>query len=224
MRATALTTLALVALLSAACNGSTGPTPGASAAPSATVAAIETEPPASEEPTAAPESEEPPPSEPPLETEPPASDEPGASASSGPGPAAACSGNDQNRDFFRAAASALDWTVYCAVLPTGWFVDSGQYRQAGGGRVEIAYRGPGGARLELNEGAFCTAEDGCVPAGSEAGEASFGDRTGAFVALDDGGWAVVVDRGEPVSWLAVGTGMDDAGFREIAGALSPVGG
>jgi hypothetical protein len=118
----------------------------------------------------------------------------------------------------------VSWTVYCAVLPAGWFVDSGQYRQASGGWVQIAYRGPGGARLELHEGAFCTASDGCVPSGTESGDAPFGDKTGTFVALDDGGSAVVVDRGEKISWLAVGTGLDEAAFRAIAGALTIVGG
>ena len=117
----------------------------------------------------------------------------------------------------------MRWTLYCAVLPAGWFVDTGRYRGSGGGWVEIAYKGPGGARLELQEGAFCPATDGCVPSGSDAGNASFGDKTGTFVTLDDGGWAVVVDRGDPISWLAVGTGMDQATFRRLAGALAIVG-
>ena len=159
----------------------------------------------------------------PTETATPPVDEPSSSASTVPGAAAACSGSDKNRDFFRAAASALSWTVYCAVLPAGWFVDTGQYRQAGGGWVEIAYRGPGGARLELHEGAFCSAGDGCVPSGTDAGDGQFGDKTGTAVALDDGGWAVVVDRGEQISWLAVGTDLDEAAFQKIARSLSPVG-
>jgi hypothetical protein len=110
------------------------------------------------------------------------------------------------------------------VLPAGWFVDSGQYRGSGGGRVEIAYKGPGGARLELHEGAFCSTADGCVPPGADAGTASFDGGTGTLVALDGGGWAVVVDRGKSISWLAIGTGMDQATFERIAGALAIVGG
>lgn len=209
--------LFLVAVLLVACNDTAAPTPSIPAA-SASAVTSGTEPPTSEQP---PASEEPSTA---TETDTPPIDEPSSSASSGPGPAAACSGNDENRDFFRAAASALDWTVYCAVLPAGWFVDTGQYRQAGGGWVQIAYRGPGGARLELREGAFCSTGDGCVPPGTELGDASFGDRTGTVVALDDGGFALVVDRGEKISWLAVGTGMDEAAFRRIAAGLAPVGG
>jgi hypothetical protein len=215
--------LILAAVLVGACLPAATTAPAtASPAPSASEPPAGTEPPVTVEPTAAPVSQEPPPSTPAIDTPPPV--EPSASASAGPGPAGACSGSAENRDFFRAAASALSWTVYCAVLPTGWFVDSGQYRQGAGGSVQIAYRGPGGARLELHEGAFCTAADGCVPAGTESGEAPFGDKTGSFVTLDSGGFAVVVGRGEKISWLAVGTGMDEATFRGIAGALAVVGG
>ena len=211
--------LFLASVLAVACNGSAAPTaspqtPGATpgavtAAPS--IGGEQTLPAASEETTTPPVE-----SEPPIET-------PSLPPSAAPGPAAACSGSDENRDFFRAAASVLRWTVYCAVLPSGWFVDSGQYRQASGGWVQIAYRGPGGARLELREGAFCSAGDGCVPAGTDAGDGQFGDKAGTAVALDDGGWAVVVDRGEQISWLAVGTDLDEAAFQKIARALSPVG-
>ncbi|HTG42255.1 MAG TPA: hypothetical protein VK697_11650 [Methylomirabilota bacterium] len=215
--------LILAAVLVAACLPSaTSAPPATSPAPTPGDSVAATDSPASVEPTAPPASAEPTPSTAVIDSPPPV--EPSASASAGPGPAGACSGSDENRDFFRAAASALSWTVYCAVVPAGWFVDSGQYRQASGGWVQIAYRGPGGARLELHEGAFCTASDGCVPSGTESGDAPFGDKMGTFVALDDGGFAVVVDRGEKISWLAVGTGLDEAAFRAIAGALTVVGG
>jgi hypothetical protein len=136
--------------------------------------------------------------------------------------AAACSGSDQNRDFFEDAASVLEWTVYCAVLPTGWFVNSGEYRRAGGGRLEIAYRGPGGARLELHEGAYCAAGDGCVPSGTETGDATFGDKAGTLIATDSGGWALIVDGNSQISWLAVGTGLDEDAFRALTAALAAV--
>lgn len=215
----AFPTLFLAAVLAVACDGSAAPTPSAQT-PGATAGAVTAAPSTSEEQTLPPASEEA--TTPPVESEPPI-ETPSLPASAAPGPAAACSGSDENRDFFRAAASVLRWTVYCAVLPSGWFVDSGQYRQASGGWVQIAYRGPGGARLELHEGAFCSAGDGCVPSGTDAGDGQFGDKAGTAVALDDGGWAVVVDRGEQISWLAVGTDLDEAAFQKIAKALSPVG-
>ncbi len=169
------------------------------------------------------------PAEPSLEptpspSSPSSSVEPSPSASAGSGAAATCSGTDENRQFFEAAAGTLTWTVYCATLPSGWFVDAGEYRRAGGGRLEISYRGPGGARLELHEGAFCSDGSGCVPSGTESGDASFGDKAGSLVATIDGGWAVVVDRGEAISWLAVGTGINEDAFRAITSALAAVDG
>ena len=144
------------------------------------------------------------------------------SESAGSTAAAVCTGSDANRDFFTKAAASLTWTVYCAVLPARWFVDSGEYRQAGGGRLEIAYRGPGGARFELREGAFCATADGCVPSGADVGDASLGDQTGTLIATDDGGWALVVDAGAPISWLAIGTGVDEDAFRAFAAGLAVV--
>jgi hypothetical protein len=139
-----------------------------------------------------------------------------------PDPAAVCTGSDRNRDFYAAVAEAVDWDVYCPVLPSGWFVDRGTYRLAGGGRLEIAYKGPAGARLELREGAFCSEADGCVPDGTERGEAAFGDRTGTLVELAGGGWAIVVDRGARISWLARGEGLTEAEFVELVARLALV--
>jgi hypothetical protein len=150
--------------------------------------------------------------------------DPSPSESAGSGAAEACSGSDDNRLFFADAAVVLNWTVYCAVLPSGWFVDTGGYRRAGGGRLEIAYRGPDGARLELREGAFCADGTGCVPSGTESGDAAFGDKTGTLIATDDGGWAVVVERDAAISWLAVGTGINEDTFRSITSALAAVDG
>jgi hypothetical protein len=218
-RPTLFLALGLAALV-AACDGATGPTaspeasgslaastpdaPGASAQPSSVPTSSATPAP----PTASP-------------TPDPASPTPG-DGSEAPGPAAACSGTDGNRTFFASVAADVGWTLYCPVLPSGWFVETGEYHLASGGRMDISYRGPSGRRLELHEGAFCSEDDGCVPPGSDAGDATFGGMSGALVALDDGGWAIVVDRGASISWLAVVTGVDEAGARSIAAAFVPV--
>jgi hypothetical protein len=148
--------------------------------------------------------------------------DPSPSASTGPGAAAACSGSDNNRLFFEKAAAVLDWTVYCAVLPSGWFVQGGDYTRGGGGRLEIVYRGPGAARLELHEGAFCTDPADCVPTGPTVGDAAFGDKTGPLFATDEGGWALAVDQAETISWFAIGTGLDEEAFRALTAALAAV--
>lgn len=131
----------------------------------------------------------------------------------------ACAGNADNKRFYLQASEDLDWPVYCPVLPARWVVASGSYSGRGVGLLEISYNGPSGATLVLQEGAFCETSDGCVPAGTDAGEAAFGDQSGTFVTLDDGGYAIVVGRADTPSWLAIATGIDEATFRSFAEAF-----
>ena len=145
------------------------------------------------------------------------------SASADAGSAAACSGTPENRDFFAAVADAVSWPVYCPVLPDGWFVDAGQYRLAGGAWVEVGFRGPGGARLDLREGAICTGDD-CAPEGTDLGAADFGDLSGTLRDLGGGRYAVVVDPGASPSWSLVATGLSEADARSVAAELALVGG
>jgi hypothetical protein len=147
---------------------------------------------------------------------------PAATPGTGTGSAASCSGSDENRDFFASMAAAVDWTVYCPVLADGWFVDDGRYRLAGGGWLEISYDGPGDTRLILQQGGFCSSDDGCVPAGRSVGPVEFGDRTGSLIASDDGTWSVIVNRGANPSWLLVVNGLDEAAVRTIAADLHAV--
>lgn len=195
-----------------------GPTPtpaDATATPGSATPDPATAPPATSAPSTPPASADP-------SGAPTTSPAPGETAA--PGAADACAGNDQNRDFYLQVATAVAWPVYCPVLPAGWFVQQGSYRLANGGKLEIAYAGPGGGRLALSEGAFCPDASGCVPPGSDAGSAAFGDRAGTLVSLSDGGWAIVVDRGAPLSWLLVTSGIDEAAVRAIGAALTLVAG
>ena len=218
----------LVALVAAAC-GSTGPTSGPSspAGPGASSTAGASGGPSSATPSETASGE--PASAPPTASQAPtdnptpgASSEPGASEV--PTAADACTGNGSIHDFFASVARAVDWTVYCAVLPAGWYVDTGSYRLANGGKVVIGYKGPDGATFALSEGAFCQDAGGCVPSGTDSGDASFGALAGTLVDLDDGGWAVVVDRGAPISWLLVTHGLDQATTVSLAAALYEVAG
>jgi hypothetical protein len=210
----------------AACGSSSasGTPPAGSTRPSAAPSA---QPEDSAEPSGAEESEDPdatdePTDEPSDEPSDVPTEEPTDEPSSGAGPASACSGSTENQDFFADAAAAVDWTVYCPVLPDGWFVVTGRYRLAGGGRLEISYRGPGGASFTLREGAFCGDPDGCIPAGSELGGAAFGDRNGTMIAADDGSWAIVVDAGANPSWLLVAEVASEEAARKIGQSLVAV--
>jgi hypothetical protein len=195
-----------------------------------------TEPPSDAPVTRAPASEALPTSEPvtpePATSEPatpePASPEPTSEEpTSEPEPtdaqsdAAACTGTDENVAFFAEFADVVDWKVYCPVLPKGWFVGTGQWRQADGGRLEISYRGPRGAGLMLQEGSFCPGESDCVPGGEDAGPAAFGDGEGTLVRTSDG-WAIVMNRGEQPSWLLTLTGVSEDAARGIAADLVSV--
>ncbi len=139
-------------------------------------------------------------------------------------PAAACTGTDGNRAFYVAVASHVAWDVYCPVLPKGWIVDAGSYRTTSGGWLKIAYKASGGRRFELSEGAFCANAYGCAPAGSEAASGPFGDREATVIAADDGSFAMVVDAGRKISWMAIGRRINEATFRAFAEALILVAG
>lgn len=122
--------LAVLVIVLAACGSSTATDErSTSEAPAptidATVAPVKETP--TEEPTATAKTPTP---EPPPATVAPTS-------SIDRGGAGACSGSDKNRDFYASMAAAVEWTVYCPVLPDEWFVRDGQYRLAGGGWLEI---------------------------------------------------------------------------------------
>lgn len=219
---------ALAVLVAAGCGGVFDRTPEPTAVPTASAtapptAALPSDPPVSTLPSSAVSAA--PSVAPSVSVAPPsAAPTPAESATPAPAGAAACAGNDENRDFYVAVAEAVDWAVLCPVLPDGWFVDAGSYRLAGGGRLEIGYRGPAGARLELREGAFCPDRSGCVPSGEEVDSIAVGPFDGMLVRLDDGGWAGIVDRGATLSWLAVVQGVDEAAARSIIEGLTEVAG
>jgi hypothetical protein len=96
--------------------------------------------------------------------------------------------------FFDAIAGQVTWTVYCAVLPAGWFVQAGSFSLRNGGRLDITYRGPAGALLTLIEGNVCEGQaSGCPASGQALGPASFGDQPGTLLQLASGsGYAIDV--------------------------------
>jgi hypothetical protein len=208
----------LAAIALAACGGA--PDEDATATPGMTdpvtveptTGSATTEPPAATEdpgPTGSPTDE--------PSVEPTATGGPSPTADAG-GPAADCAGSDENRDFYAAVAAAVTWPVYCPTLGDGWFVDTGQYRLAGGGRLEIGYRGPEGARIELREGYVC-ADATCVPSGEDLGGAAFGDRAGTLVGLGDGAYAVVAEGDGDARWFLETTGLAEDDVRTIAAGL-----
>lgn len=211
---------ALLAIV-AACGGTStvSPTPDGTGAGSADPGASAPAP-TDAPPTA---SLEPPATEPPVTSAPsePPTDAP--SPSPAPGTADACTGTDENRDFFAAVADAVTWPVYCPDLTGRWFVDAGQYRLAGGGWLEISYRGPDGARITLREGAYCDGDD-CVSDGADLGAADFGDLGGTLLDVGGGGFAIVVDPDGANAWELIASGLSESEVRSIAADLTLVAG
>jgi hypothetical protein len=212
--------LLLVPALLGACISSAAPpapSPVVSSLAPVTAPPSQSVAPSSEAPSTEPT--ETPPSTPAATDEATATPDAASPSPSGSGSAATaegCSGNDDNRTFFADAATAYDWPVYCAVLPAHWFVDVGSRKS---GKLEISYKGPDGARFELHEGAFCAVGADCVPAGSEAGSVTFGDRMTTLIHAYDGSRAAAVDRGKKISWMAVGVNLDDATFGAFLAGL-----
>jgi hypothetical protein len=220
-RATRLVATLGIAVLVAACGAtstappSPGGSPVASGAPSASGPAASGSDAASAAPSVGPDGS----------SSPAGSATPFASAgpSPRPGTADACSGSAENRDFYSALATSVAWDVYCATLPTGWFVESGSYRLSNGGQLSITYKGPDGARLVVREGGYCVGHPDCVPTGTDAGAARFGDRDARLLDIGNGSWlVVVVPAGADVDWQAVGTGMDGAALGAFTAAFARV--
>lgn len=138
-------------------------------------------------------------------------------------PAAQCSGTSENRDFFATVAGLVTWDVYCAVVPDGWYIESGRWRLKDGGRLDVAYHGPNGARIVLVEGVFCTdGASGCQPMDQHLGTAAFGDRDGNLGQLG-GNLVLYVEAGGRPAWQATATGLDQATFVSLASAFFRVG-
>ena len=107
-------------------------------------------------------------------------------------------------------------------MPQGWFVESGSYRLSNGGQLSITYKGPGGARLVVREGGYCAGHPDCIPAGTDAGAARFGDRDARLLDIGNGSWLVVVVPTADVGWQAVGTGMDGTALGAYTAAFARV--
>lgn len=215
-RVPAAALLLIVGLLVAACGSATEPIPSG---PTGSGDPSGSDPAASASPIAPSAS---PPDGTGAATPDPAGSDGASFAPGEPVPATSCSGLPQNQDFYAGAAGGLEWQVYCAVLPEGWYVETGSYRLGKGGTLRISYLGPANGRIELREGAICAVEDACAPVGTAGPPARFGDRDATFLTLDGGGYAIAADPGAALSWVLYATNLDEATVRDLGAALLPV--
>jgi hypothetical protein len=127
-----------------------------------------------------------------------------------------------DKQYWTEASSAMSWDVYCPVLPSGWFVTGGSY-DGSAGTIHMAYGGPGGATLVIDEGAFCTSSAAtCSPHSTVVGTTEFGDLTGSLDTLADGGLAVYINAGTATGYSLTGASLSQADFTSIAATLVKV--
>jgi hypothetical protein len=121
----------------------------------------------------------------------------------------------------------MGWAVYCAVLPDGWYLESGNFQLANGGRLEATYRGPGDAHIAVVEGNVCadfgSDVDRCAPRDAVIGSVPMGDQTGELGRLANG-LVLDVDRGADPSWRITGLGLTEDAFGAIGAAFLHVSG
>jgi hypothetical protein len=150
---------------------------------------------------------------------------PGASGS---GAGNSCAGSSDNQSWYTTAADGLPFDVYCPVLPATWFVDAGGGTWRGGTDqwLQITYKGPSGAKILVQEGAFCTGGLSlCSPHDTVIGTATFGSLPGSLEALGPApsdGYAIYIDPGTGNGYTITGTGMSQDAFAAIAAALVKV--
>ncbi len=140
---------------------------------------------------------------------------PTASPASG---AAGCTGTADNQAFFVEAAAVLHFDVYCAVLPKGWWLQSGEYK---GSFLQVQYKKAGGATLTIWEGAWCPPTYACASAGGEIGPASFGGLAGTLY-FNGSTYTIQVGTSAHQQYRIFGFGITQAQFVAWAGAVKKV--
>jgi hypothetical protein len=136
-------------------------------------------------------------------------------------PAAGCTGTADNQAFFVEAAAKLHFDVYCAVLPSGWWLQTGSYTLASGGFLQVEYKTAGAATFSLWEGAWCPPSKSCIAVGPLVGPASFDGLSGSLY-LNSTTYTLRVGTVANPAYLMVGSGMTQAQFTALAAALIKV--
>ena len=146
-----------------------------------------------------------------------------------PGPATACTGSSdpvhgaEYTAFWTAAAKALPFSVYCGVVPGGWFFNGSTYTQPNGGHLgaKYSYKTTSGPSIQIDEGGDASKFTSVTP-GATLGSAIFGDLPGTLYAGSSGGFVLQVAPGTARAYQAVGTGVTKATFVNIVDALMKV--
>jgi hypothetical protein len=117
----------------------------------------------------------------------------------------------------------LPFTVYCGILPGGWFFNGSVYTQPNHGHLgaKYSYNTGSGPSIQLDEGGDAS-KFTSVTTGSLLGSAYFGDLTGTLYAVASGGFVLQVAPGTTHAYQAIGTGVSRTTFVNVVGALMKV--
>ncbi len=130
----------------------------------------------------------------------------------------ACSGTADHKSFFAEAAAVLTFDVYCAVLPSGWWLKAASYTVPNGGYLEVTY-GSATQTFVVREGRDCPPDKACIAYGGPVGAASFGPLSGQLY-LNSTTYSLVVTSPKP--YVMYASGMTQAKFTSLAAAFVKV--
>jgi hypothetical protein len=135
--------------------------------------------------------------------------------------AQACTGTADNKAFLAEAASHLTFDVYCAVLPSGWYMSSGSYTQPSGGKVLLVYKNSSTGEIDLSEGNFCSSS--CNPWINSLGPASFdGTSTTLYLVTNAPKYAIYLHPATANAYTMTSVGVTSTDFKAWSAALYKV--
>jgi hypothetical protein len=129
-----------------------------------------------------------------------------------------CTHTNSNPTWFEEQAAHVSWTVYCAVLPSAWSVDSAGANYNSGGSITVNYKSSGGATLTVKE---MGSSAGIKLGGTDSGPVKFGDLNAEL--YDDGaGQYVVWASGGGGYYWAQSTGMSGMNLSDLMNSMHHV--
>jgi hypothetical protein len=138
-------------------------------------------------------------------------------------PAAPCTGTADHKAFLEEAAAKLSFDVYCAVLPSKWWLQSGEYKIPNGGYLTLTYKSSSGASFTIQQGNICPT-DCAIAAGTHVGPWAFGDRTGElwWLPVPGSNTMIVGSMTRPNYLMTSGSSVSQATFKAFSAALHKV--
>jgi len=158
----------------------------------------------------------------PSPTEEPSPAESPSGSPSGPpaSPAAGCTGSEAHKAYFVQAAKDLPWDVYCAVLPSDWWLQEAHYHRADE-YLFVLYRNSAGMEAVLVGGRLCDVLSNCLDWYPTIGPASFDGLDGTIRHVE-GGYGVIVGPHSIPGYVFGSADLSQAKVAEYAAAVIKV--